>query len=53
MRTRKNLMAHAALFCALAGKSWAIAPPRLDFAMIGGSLGQTIQLNIRKAQISF
>jgi hypothetical protein len=47
MRTRKNLMAHTVLFCAFAGRGWAIAPLELDFPMIGGSLGQTIQLNIR------
>jgi len=47
MSTRQNLMAPMVVFCALAGRGWAIAPLEPDFPMIGGSLGQTIQLNIR------
>jgi hypothetical protein len=40
-------MAHAVLLGALAGRGWSVAPLELGFPMIGGSLGQTIQLNIR------
>ena len=46
MKTEKTLMAYTVLTCAVAGGCWAI-PSELDFPMIGGSLGQTIQLNIR------
>jgi hypothetical protein len=47
MTKRSGIVPCSVLAFALAPKVWAIAPPEPDFPMVGGSLGQTIQLNIR------
>ena len=47
MTSQTTTAAYLILMCALTGKSFATGLPGLNFPMVGGVSGQTIQLNIR------